>query len=112
MDILILALLSGIAQLAAHYIPWKLILRRKLRRTEAYTIGVALMMVPFSVWAGPDGFCGGCCWPLWVVIVTNGALVIGAYVLDHYLLTASLAQAADAENKLMRESDFNDQNDR
>ena len=111
MDILILALLSGIAQLAAHYIPWKLILHRKLRRTEAYTIGVALMMVPFSVWLGVLGL-----WrvllALWVVILTSGSFVIGAYVLDHYLLTASLAQAANAENQMLREADFNDQNDR
>lgn len=110
MDILILAVISGVAQLAAHYIPWKQILHRKLKRTEAYIVGVLLMMVPFSVWLGVLGL-----WRvllgLWIVIVTSGGLVIGAYALDHHLMVAELAQATDAENKMMRGAYFDDKDE-
>lgn len=110
MDILILSLLSGISQLAAHYIPWQRILRRQLHPTEAYVIGVVLMMIPVSVWLvlAQD-------WrvllALWCVIASSGLSVIGAYALDHYLQTVEQNRAVDAENQMMRESVFDDQND-
>lgn len=110
MDILILTVLSGISQLAAHYIPWKLILHRPLKRTEAYVIGVVLMIVPFSVWLGQLGL-----WrvllALWCVVITSGLFVIGAYSLDRYLMVAELVKAADAENQMMRESVLDDTHD-
>lgn len=110
MDIFILALLSGISQLAAHYIPWQRILRRELRRTEAYVIGVVLMMIPVSVWLVLQQD-----WrvllALWCVIATSGLNVIGAYALDGYLHTREQAQAVDAENRIIRETVFDDQND-
>ena len=111
MDIVIIALLSGVAQLAAHYIPWQRMLRRRLHPTEAYVIGVVLMMMPISVWLilAQD-------WrvllALWCVIASSGVMVIGAYGLDAYLQTVEHNRAADAENRMMRESVFDDQNDK
>lgn len=110
MDMLIMAVLSGVAQLAAHYLPWKLILGRQLRRTEAYVIGVVLMLVPFSVWLGLQGL-----WDvllaLWVVIVVSGLTVIGAYALDSYLTIVQAHQAEQSENRNLRERAFNDPDD-
>jgi hypothetical protein len=105
MDIFILALLSGISQLAAHYIPWQRILRRQLKRTEAYVIGVVLMMIPVSVWLVLQQD-----WQvllaLWCVVTASGLAVMGAYALDGYLHTREQAQAVNTENQIMREQYF------
>jgi len=109
MNIAVMALLSGAFQLAAHYLPWRSILRRKLRRTEAYAIGVVLMLAPFSVWLGLAGL-----WlvllALWVVVATSGAFVIGAYLLDGYLEKSHEGQVAQAENRVLRGGVFDDAN--
>jgi len=111
MDILMMALLSCVAQLAAHYLPWRRLLGRQLRRTEAYTIGVVLMLAPFSVWLGLQGL-----WrvllALWIVIAACGAVVIGAYGLDHYLETVQRLQADESENRSLRGMAFDDENDK
>ena len=110
MDITVMALISGLAQLTAHYFPWRKVLGRALHRTEAYMVGVVLMLAPFSVWLGLAGL-----WrvllALWVVIVTCGLFVIGAYLLDGNLEKGHRERVAQAENAVLRKAVFDDADD-
>lgn len=112
MDILILVVISGIAQLAAHYFPWKKWLHRELKRTEAYAIGTVLMLVPYSIWMGWVLYCWRFVLALWAVVFISGFMVIGAYAFDERLDLREEVDAMSAENEIMRDEYFNDKDER
>ena len=71
---------TALILIAAHWFPFP----RKLHRLEAYSIGIAAILVGQAIWL--------CCageWKLWMAIaafsVVSGAAVIGAYAIDTLL---------------------------
>ena len=78
---LLLGLLMTVLLLwTAHWIPYP----RKLHRIEAYTIGVAMILIGQAIWLGSLGR-----WDIWFKLVgwaiVSGIAVITAHEIDHRL---------------------------
>jgi len=80
MEYIILAVVAGFGQAAAHWFPWQKT-TGKLPRVAAYTIGTCIMLFPYTVWLvfsqQWEAAIG-----LAVVVVTSGIVVAGAYGVD------------------------------
>jgi hypothetical protein len=82
MTIPVLLVMVIFIEIAEHYFRWREILMgRDLPRVVAYVLGVAGMMVPFTFWLIQEGYIEAA-WVLWFVIVSAGAAVGLAYLLD------------------------------
>lgn len=80
-DIVIIVIL---VELGLHYFPWRMLIRRKLPRPVAYTLGLGGIMVPFSLWL-MDRDQIEILQTMWIVIISAGFTVFALYGLDRYL---------------------------
>lgn len=82
MSIPVLIVLVMFIESTLHYFPWREILRgKKLPRQAAYILGVAGMMLPFSVWLFENNQLG-IIKVLWMVILGAGLSVLLCYLID------------------------------
>lgn len=79
-----LIIIVAAIQFGLHYFPWRLLIRRKLPRLAAYTLGLLGIMGPFTVWLMDRGEVE-IVQVLWMVIVAAGGTVFAIYGLDRYL---------------------------
>jgi hypothetical protein len=104
MEIAIVALVSALIQISLHWFPWRAALGRELPRVSAYILGVAGMMIPFSVllaaWAEWMALIG-----LWVVILSSGLAVVIVYAIDSLLAARARAAVAEKEGEVLRAQD-------
>lgn len=97
MEIVIVAIIAALGQIAAHYFPWHKLFRGGLPKVAAYSIGTAFMALPatgWMVWAQEYR----AAIVLWSAIAASGLAVMGAYALDGYL--DHKARAEDLEEQI------------
>jgi hypothetical protein len=83
MNEFVVAALVVFVQGFLHYFPWVKVLRRKLPRLAAYTLGVAGLMVPFSVWLfGRDPWAVVVLW----ITICAGGLSVGLWWLVDWVV--------------------------
>ena len=80
----IAVIVSSLAQLALHWLPWQLLLGRDLPRPAAYMLGTSGIALPltglFWAWGFPGPILA-----LWAVVVGSGLAVLAGYLLDAWL---------------------------
>lgn len=93
-EIVVTVLLAVLCELALHWFPWRMVFVNGLPRVLAYTSGMLGIVLPFSgllvLWGELLVLA-----VLWLVVVSCGVAVTGAYGLD-WLLDW---QRTNAENK-------------
>ena len=101
--ILVAALIAGLAELALHWLPWRLLLGRELPRVAAYVLGTLAIVLPlsglFAMWGN---------WlqaaALWAVVVSAGLAVLGGYLFDGWLEhRQGQREAEERERAVLRE---------
>jgi uncharacterized membrane protein len=101
MEIAIVAIVSVLIQVCLHWFPWRPALGKELPRVSAYILGVAGMMIPFSVllvvWNEWMTLIG-----LWVVILASGLAVVLVYAIDSLLAARNRAAIAEKEGEVLR----------
>lgn len=83
MDLRELIVIVALVEFGLHYFPWRMLIRRKLPRLAAYTLGLLGIMVPFSLWL-MDRNEIEILQTMWIVIITAGFTVFALYGLDRY----------------------------
>ena len=84
-----------------HYFPWRLLIRRKLPRLAAYTLGLLGMMGPYTVWLMDRGEVE-MVQTLWMVIIAAGGTVFALYGLDRYLDNERVRAEAAQRERIMQ----------
>ena len=83
-QICVASVIAVLAQLALHWLPWKMLLGRELPRPAAYALGTLAISLPltglFLAWGIVEAVLA-----LWSVVIGSGAAVAGAYLLDAWL---------------------------
>jgi hypothetical protein len=87
-----------------HYFPWRGVLQgHKLPRTVAYALGVAGMMIPFSIWLSENNQ-QETIKVLWMVILGAGLSVLLCYGIDWVVsLVWKLRESSQREKAVMDE---------
>lgn len=106
MDILLLIIVTILIQFGSHFIPWGPIFgKREIGKLPAYVIGTLTNSLIFSAFFALAGEL----YPiaiLWVVVLSSGAGVFGAYGLEWALKIRDRANDAEQrENTLMEMRD-------
>ncbi len=83
MELRELVVIVVLVELGLHYFPWRMLIRRKLPRLAAYTLGLLGIMVPFSLWL-MDRDEIEILQTMWIVIISAGFTVFALYGLDRY----------------------------
>lgn len=78
-----LIVIVALVELGMHYFPWRMLIRRKLPRLAAYTLGLLGIMVPFSLWL-MDRNEIEILQTMWIVVISAGITVFALYGLDRY----------------------------
>ena len=102
-QLLITILVVVLSLLAQHYFPWGMLLRRRLPRLAAYTLGMLGVILPLSglylYWsAHPPVWIHAHLFALWAATIAGGLAVTGAYALD--ALLAQLVRLRELEERL------------
>lgn len=84
MDLRELVVIVVLVELGLHYFPWRMLIRRKLPRLAAYTLGLLGIMVPFSLWLMDRGEIE-IMQTMWIVVVSAGFTVFALYGFDRHL---------------------------
>ena len=101
-EISITALISVLLLLVEHWAPTRLLLGRKLPNLAAYILGVLALILPLTgllIYWGEHRVILA----LWLIVVSGGAAVILAYMVDAWLEERVRAcQAIEREQELLR----------
>jgi hypothetical protein len=100
MDIVAAILASFFIQLGAHFIPWAALFgKRKLPRLAAYTIGVFVLSVIFTLWLLTHDQ-GETVTVYWLIVIASGAGVATGYGVDWIIATRARAREAEEREEL------------
>lgn len=101
--ILVTVVVAVLAQLALHWLPWRLLLGRDLPRPAAYIVGTLAMALPlsglFAAWGQWWSL-----WALWAVVAGSGLAVLGAKLFDAWLHERQVRkETSEREQAILRE---------
>jgi hypothetical protein len=103
--IITMIFVTGLLELVLHWIPWQALLRRKLDRPVAYTMGVVAIAAPYTVSMISVKLTGSIyAWLLWAHIAVAGVSVLAAYSIDLFLRLRLAGEADHQDAVRLREA--------
>lgn len=103
--IITMIIVTGLLELVLHWIPWQMLLRRKLDRPVAYAMGVLAIAAPYSVMMVSVKLTGCMyAWLLWAHIAVAGISVFAAYGVDLFLRLRLTGEADHRDAARLREA--------
>ncbi len=101
-EIAMIAAAAAFAQLAMHWMPWKLLLGRELPRPAAYILGTLGIVGPLTIML----LSWSLSWvvgAVWAAVIASGLAVIAAYLLDAWLHDRQARRECEEREKAMLE---------
>lgn len=103
-QILLTALISVLALVVMHYLPWRSMIQHDTHNLFRYVTGVSGIAIPLSgllvAWEEWYSLLA-----LWVITIASGIAVSMSYLLDAWLIERAKRQAAEGAENVLRKTE-------